>query len=228
MDEERLLPECQRSSIQQVEKIGRFVLSWCEREVIRKPWQGRAKWYANQLSDLDSRKAAQVLSRRLSWPCVQSWLKLPEGEIATEGNGDISIRGDTIIVENGVRNLQLSDALKPVERIDLEAFRRFLVTGAGFVTDPPECNTPELYNAIPGLVDRPDFITPSEEMQLIESIDSAPWNTELVRRDQHYGWRYDYNQRYIDESMHIRPLPDWAQELAHRLVRDGLMRHLAG
>ena len=227
MDEERLLPDCQRSPIQQVEKIGRFVLSWCEREVIRKSWQGRAKWYANQLSDRESREAAQMLSRRLSWPCVQSWLKLPEGEIATEGSGNISIRGDTIVVENGVRNLQLSDALKPVERIDLGAFRRLLVTGAGFVTDPPESNTPELYNAIPGLVYRSDFITPSEEMQLIESIDSAPWNTELKRRVQHYGWRYDYKQRHIDESMHIGPLPDWAQELAHRLVRDGLMRHLA-
>ncbi len=227
MDEERLLPECQQSPIQQVQKIGRFVLSWCEREVIRKPWQGRAKWYANQLSDRESREAAQVLSRRLSWPCVESWLKLPEGEIATEGNGDISIRGDTIVVENGVRNLQLSDALKPEERIDLEAFRRLLVTGAGFVTDPPESNTQTLWHKIPGLVYRPDFITPSEEIQLIELIDSAPWNNDLVRRVQHYGWRYDYKQRRIDESMHIGPLPDWAQELAHRLVRDGLMRHLA-
>ncbi len=42
IDEERLLPESQRSPIRQVDKKGWFVLSWCGREVIRKQWQGRA------------------------------------------------------------------------------------------------------------------------------------------------------------------------------------------
>ena len=227
IDEERLLPECQRSPIRQVDKNGWFILSWCEREVIRKQWQGRAKWYANQLTDQKPYDAAQVLAQRLSWPCVQSWLKLPQGEIATEGSGDISIRGDSIVVENGVRNLRLSDALKPIKRIDREAFRRLLVTGAGFVTDPPESDAEDLCDEVPGLVYLPNFVTPSEETELTGFIDDAPWSTELRRRVQHYGWRYDYKQRLIDESMRIGPLPDWAQELAQRLVRDGLMRHLA-
>ena len=227
MDEERLLPECQRSPIRQVEKKGWFVLSWCGSDVIRKQWQGRAKWYAHPLTDQEAIDAAQVLAQRLSCPCVESWLKLPEGEITTEGSGELSIKGDSIIVENGVRNLRLSDTVKPVKRIDRDAFRHLLVTGAGFVTDPPESGIEESGNEIPGLIYRPDFITPAEETRLVEWIDEAPWRTELKRRVQHYGWRYDYKQRSIDESMRIGPLPDWAQALAERLVRDGLMRHLA-
>ena len=227
INEERLLPVCQRSPIRQVNKNMRFILTWCGREVIQKRWQGRAKWYVNKLTDPKANDAAHILAQQLSWPCVQSWLKLPEGEIATEGSGDISIRGDSIIVENGVRNLRLSDALKPIERVDREAFRRLLVNGAGLVTDPPESDAEDLCDEVPGLVYRPDFISQSKETELVELIDSTPWRTDLKRRVQHYGWRYDYKQRRIDESMRIGPLPDWAQELAQKLVEDRLMRHLA-
>lgn len=38
----------------------------------------------------------------------------------------------------------------------------------------------------------PEFITESEEQQLIEFINQQTWDTTLKRRTQHYGWRYPY------------------------------------
>ena len=43
-----------------------------------------------------------------------------------------------------------------------------------------------------GAVLIPDFITAGEEERIIHSISYGPWLTELRRRVQHYGYRYDY------------------------------------
>ena len=227
LSEAELLPACHRSPLQQIEKEGCFTLSWCDREVIQKKWQGRAKWYTNLLTEEKAREAAQALAQQLSWPCVEKWLELPIGKIATEGSGDISIQGDSIVIENGFRNLRLSDALIPVERIDREAFRRFLVTGPGFVTDPPKSSMRREIDDVPGLVYQSNFVTSEEELHLLKLIDDEPWSNVLKRRVQHYGWRYDYKQRQIDETMRIGTLPKWAKELAQRLVSEGLMKYLA-
>lgn len=227
LSEAELLPTCHRSPLQQIEKEGGFTLSWCDREVIQKKWQGRAKWYTNLLTEEKAREAAQALAQQLSWPCVEKWLELPIGKFATEGSGDISIQGDSIVIENGFRNLRLSDALNPVERIDREAFRRLLVIGPGFVTDPPKSSMRREIDDVPGLVYQSNFVTSEEELQLIQLIDDEPWSNELKRRVQHYGWRYDYKQRQIDETMRIGTLPKWAKELAQRLVSEGLMKYLA-
>ena len=76
---------------------------------------------------------------------------------------------------------------------------------------------------IPGLVCKPDFITEDEEAKLLARIDEAEWSEELHRRVQHFGWRYDYRQRQIDETMRLGDLPAWAEELARRLVSEGLV-----
>ena len=76
---------------------------------------------------------------------------------------------------------------------------------------------------VPGLVYRPDFITADEESDLVGLIDAQEWNADLKRRVQHYGWKYDYNARRIDKSMHIGSLPKWAQQLSDRLVQERLM-----
>jgi alkylated DNA repair dioxygenase AlkB len=44
--------------------------------------------------------------------------------------------------------------------------------------------------------------------------------SDLRRRVQHYGYRYDYKARKVDESMYLGPLPAWTQALAARLVSD--------
>ena len=76
---------------------------------------------------------------------------------------------------------------------------------------------------IRGLIYQPEFITEDEERRLLACIDESDWRHPLQRRVQHYGWRYDYTQRKIDESMRLGDLPAWAEELAHRLVNEGLV-----
>ena len=79
------------------------------------------------------------------------------------------------------------------------------------VPDPPEASGRQPEHEIPGLVYKPDFITEEEETKLLACVDGAEWSTELRRRVQHYGWRYDYRQRQIDESMRLGELPEWAR-----------------
>lgn len=70
---------------------------------------------------------------------------------------------------------------------------------------------------IPGIKYQGEFITTNLEQELIKTIDSSPWLTDLSRRVQHYGWKYDYKARKIDESMNLGPLPYWAQSLSEKI-----------
>src|SRR5690348_2233095 len=74
---------------------------------------------------------------------------------------------------------------------------------------------------VPGLTYRPDFLDADEETELIAVIDRQPWITELKRRVQHYGYRYDYKRRAVDESMRLGPLPDWLGGLLDRVSAEG-------
>lgn len=67
-----------------------------------------------------------------------------------------------------------------------------------------------------------NFISASQELELVEAIDSGDWSTELRRRVQHYGWRYDYKARGIAQKDYLGPLPSWAEELAQKLFDEGL------
>ena len=73
---------------------------------------------------------------------------------------------------------------------------------------------------IQGLAYAPDYISKDEEAQLLHEIDANPWSTELSRRVQHYGYKYDYKARSIDPSMRLGELPNWLQKLAHRLHQE--------
>lgn len=73
----------------------------------------------------------------------------------------------------------------------------------------------------------PDFISQREEERLLFLIDSSPWITDLKRRVQHYGYRYDYRTRNIDYSMYLGALPKWAEYFAEELYRCGLMPTIA-
>lgn len=71
---------------------------------------------------------------------------------------------------------------------------------------------------IPGSRYIPDFITSDEEGKIIEKIDASLWLMELSRRVQHYGYKYDYKSRRIDETMHIGELPRWLVYMGKKLV----------
>lgn len=235
------LPPSQSSSLERKRTDGCFTLTWRGRPVVRKHWHSRAKWYGTDLAHAAAGKAAADIAGRLGWPCIERRLSLPEGRVRTTGGGRLLVDGDTLVVE-GEMSLRLPDGVDVGERLDADEFRRRLATEAGVVPDPPEgfrrwpatevVAAPGLADASAfglaieprGLIYRPDFITEEEETRWVGLIDGAEWNTELKRRVQHYGWRYDYGKRRIDEDMRLGELPEWAQELGRRLVNEGLMK----
>lgn len=80
---------------------------------------------------------------------------------------------------------------------------------------------------IPGFALVHDFITEEEEKDLVQMIDeTGRWNSELARRTQHYGWRYDYGSRRVNQAAYIGKLPEWAEKLGRRLHEEGHVQHL--
>ncbi len=82
---------------------------------------------------------------------------------------------------------------------------------------------PSTIAEIPGLTYRPDYLNPDEQTRLLAFIDQQTWLTELKRRVQHYGYRYDYKTRKVDEDFYLGPLPEWLNPLAKRLHTDGFI-----
>lgn len=80
--------------------------------------------------------------------------------------------------------------------------------------------------ALRGLSYLPCYITTYEEAELLRRIDAEPWSNELERRVQHYGYKYDYKSRRIDDSMRVGDLPPWLLELANRLCTKELFTTL--
>lgn len=70
---------------------------------------------------------------------------------------------------------------------------------------------------IRGLRLLPGFITEEEERRLLAAIDDQAWSTQLKRRVQHYGYRYDYKARAVFEDSYLGALPDWMGFLLDRL-----------
>jgi len=74
---------------------------------------------------------------------------------------------------------------------------------------------------IDGLVYVPGYLPSEGQQPLLAIIDDQPWRTDLRRRVQHYGYRYDYTRRTVDPGQYLGPLPDWAAALAGKLHADG-------
>jgi alkylated DNA repair dioxygenase AlkB len=77
---------------------------------------------------------------------------------------------------------------------------------------------------IQGLTYIPNFIDNLEVKHFIQSINAEPWLSDIKRRVQHYGYKYDYKARSIDYSMFIGKLPSWAMTMAQRLFDE---RHIS-
>jgi alkylated DNA repair dioxygenase AlkB len=76
----------------------------------------------------------------------------------------------------------------------------------------------DLAREIVGLELHPNFITEKEEKELIQSIDNSPWLNDLKRRVQHYGYKYDYRARKIDNSLYLGELPDWSKIISQKMI----------
>ena len=72
-----------------------------------------------------------------------------------------------------------------------------------------------------GLTYLENYISEDEASRLVQEIDAAPWRTDLKRRVQHYGYRYDYKARQVRQEDHIGPLPKLFQQMAERLTAEG-------
>jgi len=68
-----------------------------------------------------------------------------------------------------------------------------------------------------------DFISQVQHDQLLSQIDLNSWLSDLKRRVQHYGYKYDYKSRNVDPSMRIGPLPVWAEQVAEQLYNRGFV-----
>ena len=66
-----------------------------------------------------------------------------------------------------------------------------------------------------GLEYRPDFLVASQEDELLAHIDGSEWLTDLSRRVMHFGYKYDYTSRRLDETARIGPLPEWLAQLSN-------------
>ena len=70
-----------------------------------------------------------------------------------------------------------------------------------------------------GLEYHPDFLDASQEGELLAHIDGSEWLTDLSRRVMHFGYKYDYTSRRLDETARIGPLPEWLAQLSS-MVRE--------
>ncbi|WP_420625158.1 alpha-ketoglutarate-dependent dioxygenase AlkB [Candidatus Poriferisodalis sp.] len=68
-----------------------------------------------------------------------------------------------------------------------------------------------------GLEYEPEFLSAAGETALLGHIDDGEWLTDLSRRVLHYGYKYDYSNRGLDDSARIGPLPEWLTDLAHKV-----------
>ena len=50
------------------------------------------------------------------------------------------------------------------------------------------------------------------------------WLTDLKRRVQHFGYKYDYKARNILPDSYLGELPHWLGDLQERLFTDGIFR----
>ena len=75
----------------------------------------------------------------------------------------------------------------------------------------------EAATAPTGLEYHSDFLAASEEDGLLAHIDSSEWLMDLSRRVMHFGYKYDYTSRRLDETARIEPLPEWLAQLSHKV-----------
>jgi alkylated DNA repair dioxygenase AlkB len=80
--------------------------------------------------------------------------------------------------------------------------------------------------AITGLNYVPNYINLKQQEELIHQINQMPWLTDLRRRTQHYGYKYDYTKKQIDASMRVGDIPSWIKEHCQKLVDDKIFEEI--
>lgn len=76
---------------------------------------------------------------------------------------------------------------------------------------------------VPGLVYLPNYLKKDDQDDLLQVIDRQSWSIKEQRKIQEYGYKYDYQDGSFVASTYLGTLPDWAQSIAVRLAKDGLI-----
>lgn len=211
---------------------GNVVLSWGGTDFASKPEHMRGRWFSANMDDQGVRRAAEDLARRFGWPCLYHELALEDEQLRASGPGRLEVvdAPSPRLAAHGPVKLRLPPGKVPEEVFDAEEFLRCMATEAGANVPAPPVTKRNVVHPppldVPGLLYIRDFLSESEEAELVEIIDKAEWRKDLQRRVQHYGWRYDYKARRVDASMRLGSLPAWAVNLAERLLAQGLVTQL--
>ncbi|MDE0020040.1 MAG: alpha-ketoglutarate-dependent dioxygenase AlkB [Candidatus Poribacteria bacterium] len=93
---------------------------------------------------------------------------------------------------------------------------------------PPNPDNKDVEALINGLTYVRDYINEEQHDRLLKRIDANDqrWMNDLKRRVQHYGYRYDYKARRVDNSDRLGELPIWLQRLCQKLRADGHLPEL--
>lgn len=102
-----------------------------------------------------------------------------------------------------------SRSVRPADRRQRSPLARSSNTCQGHRVDYP-----------PGMSVREEYVLADDQQQLLTAVDAQPWRSDLRRRVQHYGYRYDYRARSVDLNMYLGALPEWVGALAQRLCDD--------
>lgn len=81
-------------------------------------------------------------------------------------------------------------------------------------------NSPAPDIKVQGLNYIADYISAGDEQALLMEIDRHEWLSDLKRRVQHYGYKYDYKTRVVDAKAYLGPMPVWVSELCGKLTAD--------
>jgi alkylated DNA repair dioxygenase AlkB len=87
----------------------------------------------------------------------------------------------------------------------------------------PSTKNKEAIDEICGLQYIENYITEFQHEWLLAQIDKHEWLTDLKRKVQHYGFKYDYKARKVNYDMLIGELPEWLKRLSQKLQKDGHM-----
>jgi len=88
-----------------------------------------------------------------------------------------------------------------------------------------DADVSSLVEKIPGIKMFRDFVTKEEEKRLIAAIDGSPWNTDIKRRTQQYGAKYDYrtkgaSRKDAEKQDEVEPLPLSFDFFTKRLIEN--------
>ena len=191
-----------------------FVLSHCNQDFARKAEHARGKWYTAKLKRNEIQQEAEKVAGELNWPCYVARIK--DAQVPLSGDGELKIADGDL---EAVGQVDLHFTGPTI--FDIESFRQLVAIEQGEVPHPPASRAD-----IPGLTYMPNFLDEDQERSLVEWIDRQEWSSDLQRRVQHYGWRYDYKAREVDSSMRLGTIPAQLGALAQRLFEEKLVPQL--